>query len=85
MHGKHATFDLHSEKMRKAGEWGTDLEIAAAAALFSLNIVVWCQYGDHYDFQVFTANVFGDCADECPGTIYLVNTSGHRYNMAIVV
>ena len=42
---------LATSNMRSSGVWGTDIEIFAAASLFSVDIYVYSQFGNNYKWS----------------------------------
>jgi len=88
--GSDIEYQQYLLSMQNNGEWGTDLEIAAAAHLLQCSIVCYQQYDTNgqYVFQHFAPHYAEttDCSDQCchNATLYLVNTSGVHYDLAIV-
>jgi len=87
--GRNRTYDKHLHAMQKTGEWGTDIEIIAAAHLFNRSIVcvtrlnntsrLWLQhFSPHFAVHQMCTSL---CQHE---TIYVVNYSGSHYDLATV-
>ena len=87
--GRNRTYDKHLHAMQKTGEWGTDIEIIAAAHLFNCSIVsvtrlnntsrLWLQhFSPHFAVDQVCTSL---CQHE---TIYVVNYSGSHYDLATV-
>ena len=78
----------HVASMQESGEWGTEQEIAAAAHLFDCSIVCYCRYSNtRFCVQQFPPHFINStqCTRTCNhNTIYLINSSGSHYELAVV-
>ena len=88
--GSNSDFHNYLVNMEKAGVWGTDQEIAAAAAhLFSCSIICYSKYSSTGNFclQQFSPHftTMANCNNTCQHqSIYLINSSGSHYETATV-
>ena len=79
----------HLIRMQQLGEWGTDQEIAPAAQLFDCAVLCYSRYSENGEncLQVFTPQfaMSPTCTPSCKhSSLYLVNTSGTHYELAVV-
>jgi hypothetical protein len=82
------TYDTHLANMQQNGYWGTDQEIVAAANLFNVSIMCYSQYNKSLRLQHFPPHFSTDpeCTIACKHhTLYLINSNGSHYNMAVVM
>ena len=87
--GSGEDYTRHLAAMQTLGEWGTEQEIVAAAHLFNCSIMCFSQYGQsgQYCLQHFPPHFARQrqCTNSCHHqTMYLVNSSGLHYNLAVV-
>ena len=87
--GSNRNYNKHLHEMQKIGEWGTDLEIIAAAHLFNCSIIcvtrlnntsrLWLQhFSPHFAIDQVCTSL---CQHE---TLYIVNYTGSHYDLATV-
>ena len=82
-------FQQYLQRMQQDGHWGTEIEIISAANLFDCSIMCCSRYGlsGSLCIQHFTPHlvVSASCATTCNHpVIYLVNSSGNHYELAVV-
>ena len=87
--GSDEEYQQHLTAMQTLGEWGTEQEIVAAAHLFNCSIMCLSPYGQTGEFcvQHFPPHFASQrqCTDSCHHqSMYLVNSSGSHYNLALV-
>jgi len=87
--GSNAHFHNYLGNMEKAGVWGTDKEIAAAAHLFKCSIICYSRYSPTGNFclQQFSPHftTMAICNNTCHHpSIYLINSSGSHYETATI-
>jgi len=79
----------HLQKMQQSGEWGTESEIIAAAHLFQCSIFCFSRYNrTKFCLQKFSPHFLDSqiCSPSCcHHSLYLVNTSGAHYELAVVI
>ena len=86
---RNRNYNKHLHEMQKIGEWGTYLEIIAAAHLFNCSIIsvtrlnntsrLWLQhYSPHFAIDQVCTSL---CQHE---TLYIVNYTGSHYDLATV-
>ena len=85
---RRCNYEQHVATMQTPGQWGTEMEVIAAANLLQCSIVCLSNYNsEQYCFQHFPPHfvLHPTCSNEClHDTIYLVNSSGRHYNLAVV-
>ena len=91
-HSAAESYEQHVIKMQDDGEWGTDIEIIAAANLFECSIICFSRLNPASRsspglLQHFPPH-FADsvtCTSHCKHvTLFLINESGTHYNLATV-
>ena len=73
---------LEQSKMCQNGEWGSDVELFVAAAMFEINIFVYSKYGNKYDWLLFPTsevNKHSSCIPE--EALYLNHTGLVHYDV----
>ncbi|EYB83928.1 hypothetical protein Y032_0327g2618 [Ancylostoma ceylanicum] len=85
--------DTHLERMSEDGEWGTQVELAAAACWLGVNIYTflegkWLRYRPLFRWSVDGATPITISRDECNddrGAIFICNASGCHFQPAVSV
>ena len=76
---------LATSNMRNSGVWGTDIEIFAAASLFSVDIYVYSQFGNSFKWSKFSRSMLDRLPVYSQMGIYLQNSTGVHYDVVLDV